>query len=231
MSMPDRQSVAQALIEGALRAAADPSVTAVLRSWDYYEPGDSVQPLMPILVVSVTSDRPLGIGIPYYTASCQIMIVGDWSPDVRDAYDRVRASVRSAMSAAPGLSAYGVTIDGAQEISCTEPDRVDTDGDVVLAQILTYTLWFTAPLPPPAVLDPVPYLVDRDPETGATYLTEQAEDPRRIERWLPSGAVTQVSYGYGAWDDRANLVYGSPVTPLTTHLPPQASEPAAASTP
>ena len=50
----DRQTILQALIEGALRAAADPAVTAVLRSWDYYDHGTYVQPLMPMLVVGIT---------------------------------------------------------------------------------------------------------------------------------------------------------------------------------
>lgn len=215
----DRQTILQGLIESALRAAADPAVTAVLRSWDYYEPGDTVQPLMPLLLVGVTDDRPVAIDVPYYTASCSVMIVGDWGESVRDTYDRVRESVRAAMSALPGLSAYGLTIDGVREISCTEPDFIDTDGDAVLAQILSFTLWFTAPVTAPAVLDQTPYLAEYDSETGATYLTAQAEDPRRIERWLPSGAVTRVSYAYGAWADRASLVYSTPVTPLTTHLP------------
>lgn len=220
----DRQTILQALIEGALRAAADPAVTAVLRSWDFYAPGDTVQPLMPLLVVGVTDDRPVAIDVPFYTASCSVTIVGDWGESVRDTYDRVRESVRASMQALPGLSAYGLTVDGVREISCTEPDFIDTDGDAVLAQILSFTLWFTAPVTAPAVLDQVPYLVERDPETGATYLTAQAEDPRRIERWLPSGTVTQVSYGYGAWADRAALVYSSPVTPLATHLPSAAAD-------
>lgn len=218
--MPDRQSIAQSLIEGALRAAADPSVTNVLRTWDYYEDGSSVQALLPLLVVSVTNDVPYGIGIGLYRASCSVMIVADWAEGVRDTFDRIRDSVRSVMESIRGLAAYGVFLSGARETSCTEPDFVQETGDVVLSQILTFQVWFEAPAIPSAVVDPEIYLVDRDPETGTTYTTTQAQDPRRITRWTHTAAVVRFSHAYGAWADRATLEYTSPVTPLSTTPPP-----------
>lgn len=230
MSNPDRQSILQAIIEGALRAAADPAVTAVLRSWDYYDPGTSVQPLMPLLIVSVTSDRDLGIDLGLYTASAQISLICDWSPGIRDMYDRIRSSVRSAMHALTGASVSGLMIDGIQEISCTEPEMIDPDGDTVFGQTLSYNLWFEAPVTEDAIIDQEIYLVARDPETGCLYTTVQADDPRRITRWACAGAEpgtaaveglpsVRVSYAYGAWADRASLNYSDPVTPLSTSIP------------
>ena len=219
MSIPDRQSILQAIIEGALRAAADPAVTAVLRSWDYYNPGDSVQPLMPLLIVSVTSDRDLGIDLGLYTASAQISLICDWSPGVRDMYDRVRSSVRSAMHALPGSAVAGLTIDGIREDSCTEPEMIDPDGDPVFGQTLAYSVWFEAPVTPDAVIDQEIYLAARDPETGYLYTTTQGADPRRITRWADSGDLLRVSYAHGAWADRASLASSDPVTPLSTTPP------------
>ena len=219
MSIPDRQSILQSIIEGALRAAADPAVTAVLRSWDYYNPGDSVQPLMPLLIVSVTSDRDLGIDLGLYTANAQISLICDWSPGVRDMYDRVRFSVRSAMHALPGSAVAGLTIDGIREASCSEPEMIDPDGDPVFGQTLSYTIWFEAPLPEDAMIDQEIYLVARDPETGYLYTTTQTSDPRRITRWADMQNPLRVSYAYGAWDDRASLTYSDPVTPLSTTPP------------
>ena len=213
---PDRQSLLQSIVESALRAAADPAVTAVLRSWDYYDPGETVQPLMPLLIVSVTNDRDIGIDLGLYTATVQVSLICDWAPSMRDMYDRVRSSVRSAVHALRGVSLAGLTVDSTREVSCTEPTLIDPDGDVVFGQTLTYTVWFEAPVTPDAVIDPDPYLIDHDAETGYTYLTTQAADPRRIERW--SGSV--FSYAYGAWADRASLHYSSPVPPPTTSVAP-----------
>lgn len=218
--MSDRQSITQSLVESALRAAAAPVVTGVFRHFDYYEDGSSVQQLLPILVVSVTNDVPYGIGIGLYRASCSVTIVADWAPDVRDVFDRVRASVRSVMGSLRGLAAYGVFLSAAREISCTEPDFVNETGDVVLAQDLSFQVWFEGPTAPPAILDPVPYLIDRDPATGATYVTCQAQDPRRIDRWTPSGNTLTLAHGFGAWADRATLEYTAPVQPLSTAPPP-----------
>lgn len=220
MSNPDRQSILQAIIEGALRAAADPAVTAVLRSWDYYDPGTSVQPLMPLLIVSVTSDRDLGIDLGLYTASAQISLICDWSPGIRDMYDRVRSSVRSTMHALTGAAVSGLMIDGIQEISCTEPEMIDPDGDTVFGQTLSYNLWFEAPVTEDAIIDQEIYLVARDLETGYLYTTVQADDPRRITRWADGENPARVSYGYGAWADRASLAYSDPVSPLSTSIPP-----------
>jgi hypothetical protein len=224
MQQLDRQSVVQSLVEGALRAAADTSVTAVLRSWDWYDEGTSAQPLMPFLVVAVTDDRPLGIGIPLYTATCQVTLVVDWAPGVRDQFDRIRASVRSVMASLPGLSAAGSTIDGCLESTCSEPSVLEPQGDVVLTQTVVFTLWFSAPLTPPAVVDPEIYLAAFDPATGFTYTTTQSSDPRRITRWghTPAG-VLELAQGFGAWADRASIAYTAPVTPVSTQIPPPAA--------
>lgn len=223
----DRQSVVQALVEDALRAAADPSVTTVLRDWDYYEPGTSEQPLAPFLVVGFTDDIPYGIGIGLYRCFAQIMIAVADSPSVREDFDRIRASVRSVMASLAYLSAYGLTISGVLEQGCTQPAPITESGDIILAQILTWRMWFEAPEPPLAILDPIPYLVERDPATGATYLTCQEQDPRRIDRYLPAGSTLLFSQGFGAWEERATLAYTSPVQPLSTQLPPQADTPSA----
>lgn len=217
--MNDRQNLLQSMIEGALCAAADPSVTAVLRAWDYFEPGTSAQPLMPFLSVSVIDDKELGIGFGLYRASVQVSLVVHWAESVRDTLSRIRASVRSVMHALPGLAAGGLRIDGVLETSCTEPEVIEPKGDVVLVQILVHSVWCTAPVTPDAVLDPEIYVVDHDPVTGYTYTATQAADPRRITRWSQPGAVQTVSYGFGAWADRASLAYSAPVQPLSTSIP------------
>ena len=224
---PDRQSVVQSIVESALRAAADPQVTQVLRSWDYYDPGTSAQPLMPLLVVSVTDDEELGIGFGLYRCSAAVSLVMDWAPAIRDQADRIRESVRATMRALQHASAYGVTIDAVRELSCTQPEVVSPQGDVVLQQTLSFALWFEAPDPSPAFIDAEVYLVARDPETGVTYTTTQAADPRRIARWAPLGTGLRVSYGFGAWADRATLSYSSPVQPLSTEIPPLTNNPSA----
>ena len=216
----DRQSIVYSIIEGALRAAADPSVTTVLRDWDYYAPGNTAQPLAPFLVVGLTDDIPYGIAIDLYRCSAQIMIAVADSPSIRDDFDRILASVRSVMASVAHVSAYGVTISGVLEQGCTQPAPITESGDVVYAQTVSFRLWFEAPAIPLAVLDQTPYLIERDPATGVTYTTCQAQDPRRIARWTPSVSTLQVRYNYGAWDDKAELVYSSPVTPLST-TPPQ----------
>ena len=220
--MADRQSIVQALVEGALRAAADPSVTMVYRDWDYFGPGATAQPLAPSLVVGVSDDIPYGVGIDLYRCTVMVGIVVPESSGIRDDFDRIRESVRSVMASVQHLSAYGVTISGCLEQSCTEPDQITQKGDILFAQTVAFRLWFEAPPAPPAILDPVPYLVERDPETGTVYATCQAQDPRRIDRWTMSGATVMLSHGYGAWADKASLEYSAPVQPLSTELSPAA---------
>lgn len=215
----DRQTIVQSLIEGALRAAADPSVTTVLRDWDYYKPGTSAQPLAPFLVVGMTDDTPYGVGIGLYRSTVQVMIVAAKTPAVRQTFDAIRPSVRSVMESVAHLAAAGVSISRALEIGCTQPDHLNESGDIMLAQVLTFRVWFEAPEPPPAILDPVIYLCDRDPETGVTYTTTQAADPRRIDRWTPSPTGITLAQGYGVWADRATLAYTAPVQPLSTEIP------------
>lgn len=215
----DRQSIVQGLVEGALRAAADPMVTTVLRDWDYYKPGTSAQPLAPFLVVGISDDTPYGIGIDLYRCSVQVMLIVAESPSVRDDFDRIRASVRSVMASARGLGAYGVHIDGVVEQSCSEPSQITEKGDVIFAQTLTFALWFEAPSTPPAVIDPEIYLVDKS-SSDVIFVTRQAQDPRRIERWTGPVNTLQVAYAFGSWEDRATLVYSAPVSPLSTEIPP-----------
>lgn len=216
----DRQSLAQSLIEGALRAAADPSVTAVLRDWDWYGPGDDAQPLCPFLAVGMSDDTPYGIGIGLYRSQVQVMINVVSSPSIRDDFDRIRASVRSVMASLRGLTAADVLLSNALETGCTEPTNINESGDVVYSQILTFTVWFEALPPRQVVTDPEIYLVAYDPDTGITYTTTQTEDPRRITAWRRTPSGVMVCYASGAWDDRANLTYSAPVQPLSTNIPP-----------
>ena len=223
----DRQMIALGLIEGALRAAADPSVTAVLRDWDWYGPGDTAQPLCPFLNVGMIDDTPYGIGLGLYRAQVQIMINVVSSPSIRQDFDRIRGSVRAVMASLRGLAAGGVFLSSAIETGCTQPSDINATGDVVYAQVLTYTVWFEAPPPPQVVTDPDIYLVAYDSETGITYTTVQTADPRRITAWRPTPSGVMVTYAFGAWDDRASLVYSVPVQPLSTSVPPSASVAAA----
>ena len=218
--MYDRQSVVQTLVESALRAAADPEITSVLRTWDSYDEDTSSQPLMPFLVVGVSDDIPLGIGWGLYRATLTVTLVVNWAPAIRDQFDRIRASVRSAVEALRGVMANCVLISGTREISCTEPEIISPQGDVVTSQILTYTVWFESPTPEPAVIDPEIYLAAYDEATHTTYTTCQAQDPRRIARWVGPLSSLQVSYAFGSWAERASLEYSAPVPPLSTQIPP-----------
>jgi len=218
--IPDRQSVAQSMIEGALRAAADPSVTAVLRDWDWYQPGDTAQPLCPFLCVSMADDSPYGIGLGLYRVQVQVMINVVSSPSIRADFDRIRGSVRSVMESLRGLNAAGVRLSGALETACTQPAPINDSGDIVYTQIVTWTVWFQSAPPAQVVTDPDIYLVAYDPETGITYTTVQAADPRRITAWRQTPSGVMVCYAFGAWDDRASLTYSAPVQPLSTSIPP-----------
>lgn len=218
--IPDRQSIIQSLIEGSLRAAADQSVTTVLRAWDYYSPGTTSQPLMPFLVVGLTDDEEIVHDGTLWSATCSILIVAHWAESVRDTLDVIRSSVRGIMHALPGIHAGGYIMDGVREVSCSEPDIMSPQGDVVLVQQLMYTVWYSGPATPDIPADQEIYLAARDPETGFLYTTSQSADPRRITRWACAGAEplssVRVSYGYGAWADRADLHYSDPVNPLST---------------
>ena len=214
--IPDRQSIVQGLIEGALRAAADPSVTTVLRAWDYYSPGTSAQPLMPFLVVGLTDDEELVHDGTLWSATCSVMIVAHWAASVRDTLDVIRGSVRGVMHSLPGVNVSVWCIDGVREVSCSEPDIISPQGDVVLVQQMIFTVWYSGPATPDIPVDQEIYLVSRDQETGYLYTTVQADDPRRITRWADAENPVRVSYAYGAWDDRASLNYSDPVHPLST---------------
>lgn len=213
---PDRQSIIQSLIEGSLRAASDQSVTTVLRAWDYYSPGTAAQLLMPFLIVGITDDEEIVHDGTLWSATCSIMIVAHWAESVRDVLDVIRASVRGIMHDLPGVNLGGYCFDGVREVSCSEPDIISPQGDVVLVQQLMYTVWYTAPVTQDIPADQEIYLAARDPETGYLYTTVQSDDPRRITRWNDGGSTVRVSYGYGAWADRAALNYSDPVNPLTT---------------
>ena len=215
----DRDELLSSIAESALRAASDPSVTAVLRGYDYFEPGDTAQPLLPFLSVSVSDAEELVHGGGLWSALLTVTCCIHWSASVRDTLASIRSSVRSVMYALKGTSYGGMSLDGVREQSCRTPDFTQTTGDVVLTQVLTYRVWFEYPPVPPAVLDRVPYLIAHDPASGATYVTTQAQDPRRIERWLPGPGTLSLSYAFGAWQDRASLAYSSPVTPLSTSVP------------
>lgn len=218
----DRQSLLQSMVESALRAAAAPCVTQVRRSWDWFDPGTSSQPITPFIVCSITQDEPILIGGCLYQAVCAVGLVVVQTPGIRDMLDAIRGSVRGAMAALPGFSADGLTIDGVREVSCSEPTEVDPDGDAVFEQDLVFDIWYSAPAQIPAVIDPEIYLSARDPETGVLYTTTQTADPRRITRWSPSPSGTVASCACGAWADRASLQYTAPVTPLSSIIPPAA---------
>ena len=207
------------MIEGALRAAADPSVTTVLRDWDWYAPGNDAQPLCPFLAVGMSDDSPYGIGIGLYRSQVQVMINVVSSPSIRDDFDRIRTSVRSVMASLRGLTAADVLLSNALETGCTEPTNINESGDVVYSQILTFTVWFEALPPRQVVTDPEIYLVAHDPETRITYTTMQTADPRRITAWRPTPSGVMICSAFGAWSDRATLNYITPVTPPQTSVP------------
>lgn len=217
--MPDRQSIIQGLIEGSLRAAADQSVTTVMRAWDYYSPGTTSQPLMPFLVVGLTDDEEIVHDGTLWSATCSIMIVAHWAESIRDVLDVIRGSVRSIMHSLPGVMIADYCIDGVREVSCSEPDIVSPQGDVVLVQQLIFTVWYSGPATTDIPVDQEIYLAARDLETGYLYTTVQADDPRRITRWADADNPVRVSYGWGAWADRASLNYSDPVSPLSTSTP------------
>ena len=214
----DVSSLLSALVESVLLAQADPRVTAVLRSWDWYAPGDKAQVLAPFLGVSVTDATEIVPDGTLWTAVVSIDVIVNWAPAIREVLADIRGSVRSAMHGLPGRSAGDLTVDGMIEQSSSEPTAVNETGDKTFMQTLQYRCWFTAPaiISDPAL--PEPYLVDQA-DANTLYLTYGAADPRRIQKWTtPTGAPLTLCYGLGNWDDRASLNYSPPLPPLSTSI-------------
>jgi len=214
----DVSSLLSALVESVLLAQADPRVTAVLRSWDWYAPGDKAQALAPFLGVSVTDAVEIVPDGTLWTAVVSIDLIVNWAPAIREVLADVRASVRSALHGLPGRSAGDLTVDGAIEQSSSDPTAVAETGDKTFMQTLTYRVWFTAPAIFSDPVLPEPYLVDQA-DAYTMYLTYGTADPRRIQKWiLPPGEPVTVSYGLGNWDDRASINYSPPLPPLSTSI-------------
>jgi len=213
----DVSALLSALIESVLLAQADSRVTAVLRSWDWYAPGDKAQALAPFLGVSVTDAVEIVPDGTLWTAVVSIDLIVNWAPAIREVLADVRASVRSAMHGLPGRSAGDLTVDGMLEQSSSDPAAVNETGDKTFVQTLTYRCWFSAPSVFSDPVLPEPFLVDQADE-HTLYLTYGAADPRRIQKWTTAEAETLVSYGLGNWSDRASLNYSPPLPPLSTSI-------------
>lgn len=214
----DVSSLLSALVESVLLAQADPRVTAVLRSWDWYAPGDKAQVLAPFLGVSVTDAVEIVPDGTLWTAVVSVDLIVNWAPAIREVLADVRASVRSALHGLPGRSAGDLTVDGIIEQSSSDPTAVTETGDKTFMQTITCRVWFTAPA---IISDPVlpePYLVDQA-DASTLYLTYGTADPRRIQKWIsPPGEPLAVCYGLGNWADRASLNYLPPLPPLSTSI-------------
>ena len=223
--MADRTELLSILIESALRAGADESVTGVFRSTDYYEEGSSVQKLLPVLIVGVSDAEELVHDGTLYSAPVQITLAVHWQADVRARLAAIRESVRGVMHTLPGLAIDGLTVDGVLETSERAPTFPETAGDVTVAQALLFRVFLSAPVVMDAVLDPLVYLIDR--RDHVTYLARSASDPRRIERIRDLGSSTVIDYSYGSWAARDTLEYHIPLPPLSTspernlHQPPE----------
>jgi len=214
----DVSALLSALVESVLLAQADPRVTAVLRSWDWYAPGDKAQVLAPFLVVSVTDAVEIVPDGTLWTAVVSIDLIVNWAPAIREVLADVRASVRSALHGLPGRSVGDLTVDGAIEQSSSDPTAITETGDKTFAQTLQYRVWFTAPAIFSDPVLPEPYLVDQA-DASTLYLTYGTADPRRIQKWIsPPGEPLAVCYGLGAWADRASLNYSPPLPPLSTSI-------------
>ena len=214
----DVSALLSALVESVLLAQADPRVTAVLRSWDWYAPGDKAQVLAPFLGVSVTDATEIVPDGTLWTAVVSIDLIVNWAPAIREVLADIRSSVRSAMHGLPGRSAGDLTVDGMIEQSSSEPTAVTETGDKTSMQTIQYRCWFTAPAIFSDPVLPEPYLIDQA-DANTLYLTYGTDDPRRIQKWsTPTGEPVTVSYGLGAWDDRANLNYSPPLPPLSTSI-------------
>ncbi|MBO7088598.1 MAG: hypothetical protein J6W70_01725, partial [Lentisphaeria bacterium] len=116
----DVSALLSALVESVLLAHADPRVTAVLRSWDWYAPGDKAQALAPFIGVSVTDAVEIVPDGTLWTAVVSVDLIVNWAPSIREVFADVRASVRSAMHGLPGRSAGDLTVDGVIEQSSSE---------------------------------------------------------------------------------------------------------------
>lgn len=229
----DVSSLLSALVESVLLAQADPRVTAVLRSWDWYAPGDKAQVLAPFLGVSVTDAVEIVPDSTLWTAVVSIDVIVNWAPAIREVLADIRGSVRSAMHGLPGRSAGDLTVDGMIEQSSSEPTAVNETGDKTFMQTIQYRCWFTAPAIFSDPVLPEPFLVDQA-DANTLYLTYSATDPRRIQKWTTRGLAEQstaevetlvspggslaVCYGLGAWADRASLNYSPPLPPLSTSI-------------
>lgn len=214
----DVSALLSALVESVLLAQADPRVTAVLRSWDWYAPGDKAQALAPFIGVSVTDAVEIVPDGTLWTAVVSIDLIVNWAPSIREVLADVRASVRSAMHGLPGRSAGDLTVDGVIEQSGSEPAAVNETGDKTFMQTLTYRVWFSAPAIFSDPILPEPFLVDQA-DANTLYLTYGAADPRRIQKWSsPPGGSLAVCYGLGNWNDRASLSYSPPLPPLSTSI-------------
>ena len=214
----DVSDLLSALVESVLLAQADPRVTAVLRSWDWYAPGDKAQVLAPFLGVSVTDAVEIVPDGTLWTALVSIDLVVNWAPAIREVLADVRGSVRSAMHGLPGRSAGDLTVDGVIEQSSSEPTAVNETGDKTFMQTIQYRCWFTAPAIFSDPVLPEPYLTDQA-DAQTLYLTYGTADPRRIQKWIsPPGEPVTVSYGLGNWADRASLNYSPPLPPLSTSI-------------
>ena len=214
----DVSDLLSALVESVLLAQADPRVTAVLRSWDWYAPGDKAQVLAPFLGVSVTDAVEIVPDGTLWTALVSIDLVVNWAPAIREVLADIRGSVRSAMHGLPGRSAGDLTVDGVIEQSSSEPTAVNETGDKTFMQTIQYRCWFTAPAIFSDPVLPEPYLTDQA-DAQTLYLTYGTADPRRIQKWIsPPGEPVTVSYGLGNWADRASLNYSPPLPPLSTSI-------------
>lgn len=214
----DVSALLSALVESVLLAQADPRVTAVLRSWDWYAPGDKAQALAPFIGVSVTDAVEIVPDGTLWTAVVSVDLIVNWAPSIREVFADVRASVRSAMHGLPGRSAGDLTVDGVIEQSSSEPTAVNETGDKTFMQTLTYRVWFSAPAIFSDPVLPEPFLVDQA-DANTLYLTYGTTDPRRIQKWFsPPGEPLTVCYGLGNWDDRASLNYSPPLPPLSTSI-------------
>jgi len=164
--MSDRTDILSGIVEHALSAV--PGITGVIRGYDWFPPGQTAQPLAPYIVVTVSDDEEIGIGFGLWTATVQIDLAVNWCDTIRATLGAVRESARGVMQGLVNYSFDGLTVDGLQEQSCTPPDVASPTGDVTLAQILSFRVWFAcasvvgATVTGMTALPPPPFVVDDD---------------------------------------------------------------------